>query len=261
MQHSSFTHISLFSLLIGIVIISPQLSFHSAAATVSLTEPDPTPLIADADIVPAATSSVPTAVVAPISTTAEPVKASVVPAPLAAEVTKQAAPAPVAPVAQPTLQQTAPVAPKPTSSVPSYYPVELTIPTIGLNAPVKPVTTNAKGEMDVPSGKTNNVGWYAPGVVPGNVGSAVMDAHVFAAFHNLHNISVGDDVYVEAADGTKLHFMVTAKRMYALSELRSDLLFQKTDGRHLNLVTCAGKLTADRSTYDHRLVVYTKLVP
>jgi len=155
----------------------------------------------------------------------------------------QSAPAPVA--AAPAISPTAPVG--------------LSIPAVGINAPIVPVGVNAKGEMDVPSGKTNNVGWYAAGVTPGNAGAAVLDAHVFAAFSKLHNVGVGDSVYVKTASGQTLRFMVTATRTALLSELTPAMLFEQTDAKHLNLITCAGKLTPDHSTYDHRLIVYTTL--
>jgi hypothetical protein len=35
-----------------------------------------------------------------------------------------------------------------------------------------------------------------------------------------------------------------------------DQIFNRNDAARLNLITCHGQLTADRSTYTHRLVVY-----
>jgi hypothetical protein len=40
----------------------------------------------------------------------------------------------------------------------------------------------------------------------------------------------------------------------------ADELFNRADTARLNLITCAGSLTRNRTTYDHRLVIYTKLV-
>lgn len=139
-------------------------------------------------------------------------------------------------------------------------PQELSIPSIGLAAPIIPVGVNAKGEMDVPPGSTQEVGWYADGTVPGAPGSAVIDAHVFAAFASLHNIRIGDDVYVFTNAGTKLHFKVTAMRTYPLAEVSAEALFNASGARQLNLITCAGKYIPSQQTYDHRLVVFTTLV-
>src|SRR5258708_5233068 len=140
------------------------------------------------------------------------------------------------------------------------HPAELLIPSINLTSPVQPLGVNSRGEMDVPDGSTSNVGWYEYGTVPGNTGSAVFDAHIFAAFKNLHNLKVGDDVYVITHGGTELHFVVEDAETYALADVPLQKLFNQSDAARLNLITCAGQLTADRSTFDHRLVVYTKLI-
>ncbi len=139
-------------------------------------------------------------------------------------------------------------------------PVRLIIPAIGLNAPVEPVGINVSGEMAVPDGSTKDVGWYKHGTIPGNVGSAVIDAHVYAAFENLRHLKTGSEVIVENANGDRLKFVVNDSRVYQLGELTSGMLFGKRDARRLNLITCAGERTADGSTYTHRLVVYTTLV-
>jgi LPXTG-site transpeptidase (sortase) family protein len=140
------------------------------------------------------------------------------------------------------------------------YPTAVRIPSIKLNDPVIPVGVNGKGEMDVPSGATRNVGWYSPGTVPGTPGSAVMDAHVFAAFANLKKVRVGDTIDVPMSDGAVLHFRVYETHTYMLADVPVQRLFNASDGEYLNLITCAGKLTPDHSTYDHRLIVYAKLV-
>src|ERR1043166_9395149 len=107
------------------------------------------------------------------------------------------------PVSTPTPQPKAPVVPIPSA------PTRLSIPSINLQAPIVPVGTNEKGEMDVPDGDTNDVGWYKRGTTPGQEGSAVLDAHVFAALSNLRYAKAGDDVYVTNEAGQKLHFRVT----------------------------------------------------
>jgi sortase (surface protein transpeptidase) len=113
--------------------------------------------------------------------------------------------------------------------------------------------------MEVPPGHSNDVGWYKNGTIPGNVGSAVIDAHVYAAFEKLRYVKVGSEVIVENANGERLKFVVNDSRVYKLGELTSGMLFGRRDARRLNLITCAGQPTADGNTYTHRLVVYTTL--
>ncbi len=139
-------------------------------------------------------------------------------------------------------------------------PTRLEIPAIKLDAPVVGVGVNAKGEMDVPSGTTNQVGWYERGTMPGEVGSAVLDAHVYAAFKNLDQVERGDEVQVIRADGQTLHFKVTQTVRYPVASVPLDRLFNRTDGRHLNLITCAGTWSERLGTYSERLVVYAELV-
>jgi sortase A len=139
------------------------------------------------------------------------------------------------------------------------YPAELVIPSIGLAAPIQGVGTTSNGEMGVPNGTTNKVGWYEYGTVPGNIGSAVIDAHVFAAFANLKYLKPGSDIYVITQEGSILHFVTSRAQTYRNANVPLETLFNQSDGRYLNLITCAGRLTPDHSTYNSRLVVYAQL--
>lgn len=152
-------------------------------------------------------------------------------------------------------------APVPTAPRKPSRPTELLIPSITLDDPIIPLGVNAKGEMDVPNGTTNDIGWYEYGPLPGEAGSAVLDAHVFAALKYLKNVPVGADIYVVMDNGDVRHFVVRQSTVYALAGLPSSVLFDHGPGKWLNLITCAGKLTPDHSTYDHRLIVFAELVP
>ncbi len=139
-------------------------------------------------------------------------------------------------------------------------PARLSIPAVGINSSVIGVGVNPKGEMDVPDGTTNDVGWYQYGVKPGALGTAVLDAHVFAAFEHLAETKVSDDIYVSGADGTQLHFRVTRVATYALATLSSSTLFAASATRDINLITCAGTFDSALGTYDHRTIVSATLV-
>ena len=110
--------------------------------------------------------------------------------------------------------------------------------------------------MDVPDGNTSNVGWYKDGTIPGNIGSAVMDAHVFAAFKNLSSVKAGNDIYVVTQSGKSLHFLVTDASYYVLDQMPLQYIFNRNDASHLVLITCAGTFQKSMGTYNHRLVVY-----
>jgi sortase (surface protein transpeptidase) len=148
----------------------------------------------------------------------------------------------------------------PFTRLPSGVPTRLIIPAIALNVSIDDEGVNAKGELDVPSGATDHVGWYKDGPTPGQVGSAVFDAHVFAAFKNLNKVVAGDDIYVTTSTGQRLHFVVDNNETFALKGLPATTLFAPAETAELNLITCAGKLTPDHSTYDHRLIAFSHLV-
>lgn len=141
---------------------------------------------------------------------------------------------------------------------PNEKPVRVIIPSINLDTSIIGMGINSKGELDVPSGDTNNVGWFSGGPRPGQVGSAVLDAHVFAAFENLKYAKIGDEVIIETDGGTRLRFIIEESTVYKLSDITSHMLFGRNDARRLNLITCAGNPVGD--TYSHRLVVYTRFV-
>ena len=158
-----------------------------------------------------------------------------------------------------------PVSPVSTST--SSLPKRLIVPTLGIDANVQYVTVNAKGNMGTPNNFTD-VSWYKPGTEPGKVGSAVMAGHVdnglslAGVFKKLDTIQVGDDVYVQETNGTKLHFKVEKVTSYPYTEVPVQAIFTSSDGsKRLNLITCVGAWVPGQKTYDRRLVVYTKLVP
>lgn len=153
----------------------------------------------------------------------------------------------------------APASAPPPNKPDARAPARLSIPSIALNSRVVPVGVDSLGDMDVPSGSTSDVGWYAGGTVPGDAGSAVMDAHVFAAFARLSEVKEGDSIYVRMADGTAKRFVVTRAQVYKTGELAPEELFSRAGGRFLHLITCAGEPTPDRASYTHRLVVYAAL--
>lgn len=141
------------------------------------------------------------------------------------------------------------------------YPTRLEVPSIRLDTPIVNVGINEKGEMGVPSGETKNVGWYEGGTPPGEKGSAVLAAHVYAAFKKLHTANVGSDVYVTMASGKKLHFVIRESLLYPYtSDILPYYLFERDDQPRLNLITCTGRWLPSAGTYTQRIVLYATLV-
>ncbi len=137
-------------------------------------------------------------------------------------------------------------------------PLWLYIPSINLSSSIEGVGINNKGNMDVPSGRTNNVGWYKYGTLPGETGTAVLDAHNTAAFKNLHMLNPGSDIYVITKAGRVLHFTATETKTYPVATLSRYTLFEDTDAKQINLITCAGTLLGNGEA-SHRLIVSAQL--
>ncbi|MDO8468218.1 MAG: class F sortase [Candidatus Peribacter sp.] len=139
-------------------------------------------------------------------------------------------------------------------------PVRLKIPRINVDAVIEPVGLTSTGVMDVPS-NPDNVGWYDLGSKPGEKGSAVLAGHLdwyggkTAVFQHLDKLRKGDVLSVETNKGKTLPFIVREIRTFQPNEYAPDL-FQKNDGRYLNLVTCSGTWDAARKNYSERLVVF-----
>lgn len=139
-------------------------------------------------------------------------------------------------------------------------PVRLKIPRINVDAVIEPVGLTSTGVMEVPS-NPDNVGWYDLGSKPGEKGSAVLAGHLdwydgkTAVFQHLDKLRKGDVLSVETNKGKTLPFIVREIRTFQPDEYAPDL-FQKSDGRYLNLVTCSGTWDAARKNYSERLVVF-----
>lgn len=146
---------------------------------------------------------------------------------------------------------------------PSQYPMRLAIPVIGIDADVQEVGVNAEGNMATPD-TFDDVGWYKYGPVPGGRGSAVIAGHVNnglgldGVFARLGELEVGDDIYVEAANGARVHFVVMSMRSYPYDDSPVDVIFNPHGSVRLNLITCEGRWVAEDKTYDQRLVVFAR---
>jgi LPXTG-site transpeptidase (sortase) family protein len=138
-------------------------------------------------------------------------------------------------------------------------PASLEIPKIGVNATVEQVTVTSQNAMGVPK-KPMDVGWYSPGVAPGQNGDAVIDGHLDwygvpkAVFYNLGQLTDGDEIDVVTQNGTKLRFQVTSESSVSSSS-QPQGLFSTTGSPRLTLITCAGTWDSKSSQYTQRLLV------
>ena len=162
----------------------------------------------------------------------------------------------------PWLAKNAPAAHAPSATLPA----RLIVPAIDIDADVQHVGVKADGSMGTPSNFTD-VAWYKYGTIPGQRGSAVIDGHVDnglslpGVFKRLGELEIGDDVYVEQKNGSKMRFVVVDIKHFPYDEAPRELIFGRSDAVRLNLVTCEGDWIRQQKTDSERLVAFTELAP
>lgn len=144
------------------------------------------------------------------------------------------------------------------------HPKQLRIPSIKVDANVQNVGITNKGNMGTPK-NFKDVGWYAYGTIPGELGSAVIAGHVNnglsfpAVFANLEDVKIGEDIYIDTVGEGTLHFVVTKREIY---DFDADVpsVFTQNDGKYLKLITCTGEWVKEYRTHNKRLVVIAELM-
>ena len=142
-------------------------------------------------------------------------------------------------------------------------PVELTIPAIGVRAPVTTLGLNRNGTLQVPS-TTTVVGWYTGSPSPGATGSAVIAGHVDSrsgpgVFFWLRDLHPGERIYVRRADGTLAVFTVTRVQIYAKNAFPTAAVYGSVPDAELRLITCGGTFDYASGSYLSNVVVYARL--
>lgn len=146
----------------------------------------------------------------------------------------------------------------------SIKPSVLTIPKLGIEAPIKEFGLDKEGNMELPeNGK--DVAWFEPGFQPGEKGNAVLAGHVDdekkpAVFFELKELEPGDEIHLQDEKGESLTFVVREKVAYKKDDAPLRTIFGPSQKRMLNLITCTGYFDHDIHNYVERLVVYTELV-
>ena len=174
----------------------------------------------------------------------------------------------VPPTATPWPTATVPPTPTTDPFVSAGQPVRLEVPVIGIDAYVEEVGLTADRAMDVPQGWMN-AGWYKHGARPGEVGNSVIAGHLDtssggpAVFWDLSGLAPGDEVTVTYESGDRYTFIVQGSQEFEFDAEGEaiDVVFGSSQTEDLNLITCQGTWSRSNSTYDKRLVIFTRLAP
>jgi sortase (surface protein transpeptidase) len=132
-------------------------------------------------------------------------------------------------------------------------PIRLSIPAIGVSAPIVPLGLNDDGTAETPE-STTEAGWFAPGPEPGEKGAAVVIGHVDSyrgpgVFYHLRALRPGDRITVVLGDRRRARFVVTGSTEAPKTRFPTQVVFRRTQRPTLRLVTCGGRF--DRATHHY----------
>ena len=145
---------------------------------------------------------------------------------------------------------------------PTAAPATITIPAIGVQAPIVGVGLRADGAMQVP--EPDQVGWYKLGPRPGAGGPAVLVGHVYyrrtgpAVFHRLRELRPGDEILVGRRGGTTTRFLVGRLERHPKTALPTRRIWTTARRPLLRLITCGGSFDRSTGHYRDNVVVYAK---
>jgi hypothetical protein len=150
------------------------------------------------------------------------------------------------------------------SQAPPGTPRLLLISRIGVRAPVEAVALSQPTDFHVPH-KWGDVAWYDRGPKPGDQGRANIYGHLDstccpAVFYHLKDLKPGDTAQVVYGNGQVLTFKVVWQNVYPNAHLPMKFMFATTKERGLILITCTGVFHRDGTGYDHKRLVYARLV-
>jgi len=130
--------------------------------------------------------------------------------------------------------------------LPASAPAVLDIPSIGVHSShFVDLQVAQDGILDVP-GTADEVGFYADGPTPGQLGPAVIGAHVDSTkgpgvFYNLGALKVGAKIHVTRQDKFRTSFVVDKVKVYPKDEFPTDeVYYGDFDQAEIRLVTCGG---------------------
>jgi len=148
--------------------------------------------------------------------------------------------------------------------LPSADPVRIVIPKIDVNAEFEhPVGLEYNGEIGTPHG-FETVAYYKYGPTPGMLGPSVVLGHVDsyqgpAVFYSLGQLSVGDEIFIDRADGVRTIFTVQELERYPQSNFPTEKVYSDLPYAGLRLITCSGIYDHGSMRYSHNLVVFAEL--
>jgi hypothetical protein len=148
--------------------------------------------------------------------------------------------------------------------VPKGWPVRLVVPKMAVNAPVEDVNMRDPKDAHAPF-KWGDVAWHFTGPRPGEAGHAAIFGHLDsyccpAVFYHLRYLVPGDKIWVMYPNKQPVIFKVIWLHDYLNTQVPLKWMFAVKGQRALILATCSGDFHRDGTGYDHKLVVFSRLI-
>lgn len=144
-------------------------------------------------------------------------------------------------------------------------PVAVRIPAIAVQASTVPLGLRQDGTIEVPR-DYQQTGWWRDGPEPGEVGPAVILGHVDsldgpAVFFQLAELSVGDPIHVDRADGSTVTYVVDRIEQHPKDDFPTGAVYGPTTEPVLRLVTCGGTFDREARSYRDNVIVFASIAP
>jgi hypothetical protein len=149
--------------------------------------------------------------------------------------------------------------------VPVSNPTRIEVDKIGASSSLIPLGKEPSGEIQVPSVQTpQQAGWYSLGVVPGQLGPAVILGHVDGGgkpgiFKRLREMQAGDTARVLTEDGRTLTFRAYEVVQAEKANFPTARVYGDTEGPELRLITCGGVFVGGDLGYNDNIIVFMRL--
>ncbi|MGX1882700.1 class F sortase [Streptomyces sp. NPDC055287] len=142
-------------------------------------------------------------------------------------------------------------------------PQHVTVPSLGITAPVVPRGLDNSGAVDPPPyHQSSKVAWYGGGTRPGDAGVALLVGHVDtesrpAVFYSLSAARPGEKVRVTGAGGESLEFTIDDIQVFTRERFDPQKVYgpRESDRAELRLITCGGTYDKKARTYTANVVV------
>lgn len=139
-------------------------------------------------------------------------------------------------------------------------PTRVQIAQIGVDTTLESLTKDGNGEI-VPPQSFTDAGWYRDGVVPGDLGPAVIAGHIDSAngpaiFDHLATVTPGAQITVTLSNNTTVSFVVDQTITVPKQQFPTDQVYGPTPTAQLRVITCGGLFDDSYGHYLDNVVVF-----